>query len=390
MIRQVIQIVRLLDIYQTGSGRTQYRQSERLACARDEELSVILSNTRQAFTICVSVVVAIGMVCQLPAEAWPQANPQAAADPARTVQEARESTPDNPTDPSLKLSPVATLRMFEPAANEEYTLGAGDEISIEYPGRPELATKSTIGPDGRITLPVVGPMVVTNLTREAAAQKIAAALLAYYTTNITATVEVVRYGSNHVTLLGNVKNPGSISFDQTPTLLEVLSRGGIETRPDGSLPDQCVIYRGDLVLWVDLQELLVTGSPLADLRLLRNDLIFVPAVTKTITVVGQVQHPGQIELRHDSTLTSILGEAGGVSDAAGNNPELQIVHRVKGGRTQYIRLKDLLKPTGGMEISLNAGDVIYVPKSGIAKTGFVMQQVAPFLTLGSLAAVAVH
>jgi len=145
--------------------------------------------------------------------------------------------------------------------------------------------------------------------------------------------------------------------------------------------EQCVIYRGEQVYWVDLQELLTTGSPLADLRLRRNDVIFVPALsTKTVTVMGQVQHPGEISLRHDSTLSSILGEAGGVSDAAGTNPELQIVHRSKGGKTQYIRFKDLLKPTGGMEVSLNPGDIIYVPKSGMAKMGLVLQQLGPFLT----------
>jgi polysaccharide export outer membrane protein len=108
-------------------------------------------------------------------------------------------------------------------------------------------------------------------------------------------------------------------------------------------------------------------------------------------VIGQVQHPGEIPLRHDSTITSILGEAGGISDSAGNNPELQIVHRTKGDKTQYVRFKDLLKPTGGLEVSLYPGDVIFVPKSGLAKTGFVMQQLAPFLSVGGLAtAVAVR
>ena len=135
---------------------------------------------------------------------------------------------------------------------------------------------------------------------------------------------MVKYGSNHVTLLGDVKNPGLINFEQIPTLLEVLSKGGIETRPDGNLPEQCVIYRGEQVLWVDLQELLTSGSPLADLRLRRNDVIFVPAIsTRSVTVMGQVMHPGQMVLKHNSTLTSVLGEAGGVSDLAGNNPELQ-------------------------------------------------------------------
>jgi len=351
---------------------------------------VIQSNPPHAFTISCFFALVIGMICPRAVVARPLDGPPVAEDPTQAVQQASDPTQQNTPNPTLKLSPLETLRRFEPAVDEEYTLGAGDEITIQYPGRPELASKDVVGPDGRITLPLAGPIKVADLTREAAGKAIVTAMSAYYT-NVTATVEVVRYGSNHVTLLGNVKSPGSIAFEQTPTLLEVLSRGGIETRPDGSVPEQCVIYRGEQVYWVDLQELLTTGSPLADLRLRRNDVIFVPALSsKTVTVMGQVQHPGEIPLRHDSTLSSILGEAGGVSDGAGTNPELQIVHRSKGGKTQYIRFKDLLKPTGGMEVSLNPGDIIYVPKSGMAKMGLVLQQIGPFLTMGSFAAFAAH
>lgn len=339
--------------------------------------------------ICISLVLAISIACPVPADARHAVGSAADGPQAQTVQEASETAPESPTDPTLKLSTTEALRRFEPSADEEYTLGSGDEISIEFPGRPELSTRGAIGPDGRITIPVAGPIVIANLTREAAAQTICAAFSHYYT-SVSATVQILKYGSNHVTLLGNVKNPGSISFEQTPTLLEVLSRGGVETRTDGSLPDQCVIYRGDQVFWVDLQELLMSGSPLADLRLRRNDLIFVPALARTVTVFGQVQHPGQIALRHDSTLTSILGEVGGLSDGAGNNPEIGIVHRTQGGKTQYVRFSNLLKPTGGMDVSLHPGDVIFVPRSGLNKVGFVMQQLAPFLYMGSLATVAVH
>lgn len=344
---------------------------------------------RRAFAVVAPVMLVIGPGWHVAAQAPSRGNQQTAQDSAQVLRGALASSADAPAEPTLRVSPIDTLRKYEPALNEEYTLGAGDEISIQYPGRPELAAKSEVGPDGRITLPLAGPITVADLTREDAGKKIASALLVYYT-DITATVEVLKYGSNHVTLLGNVKTPGPMAFDQTPTLLEVLSRGGIEARPDGSLPDECVIYRGDLVFWVDMQGLLETGSPLADLRLRRNDLVFVPGVAKTVTVLGQVQHPGPIALRRNSTLTTILGEAGGVSDAAGSNPEIQIVHRTKGGRIQYIRLNDLLKPTGGMEISLYPGDVLFVPKDRVAKMGFVLQQLAPFLSMGTVAAVAVH
>jgi protein involved in polysaccharide export with SLBB domain/capsular polysaccharide biosynthesis protein len=208
------------------------------------------------------------------------------------------------------------LRAFEPDANEEYTLGAGDEIAINLPGRTDLSSKHVIGPDGRITLDVAGPIKISNLTREQAALKIVAALAPYYTDLTTATVQVISYGSNYVLLLGNVEHPGEIAFDQTPTLLEALSRGGVQNRLDGSVPETCVIYRGDQVLWVDLRQLLETGNPLADLRLRRDDIIFVPALTdRTVSVMGEVEHPGAIVLKRNSTVASIIGEAGGPSEA---------------------------------------------------------------------------
>jgi polysaccharide biosynthesis/export protein len=293
------------------------------------------------------------------------------------------SSDNDEATPTLKLKPEEALRRFQPSAEEEYTLGAGDEITVQFPGRPELTTRSVIGPDGRITLPLAGTIVVAKLTRAEAGDKITAAMSKYFN-DVAATVEVMRYGSNHVTLLGNVKKPGAIEFEQTPTLLELLSRGGVETRPDGSLPDQCVVYRGDQVLWIDLHELLVTGNPLADLRLRRDDLVFVPGVTKTVTVIGQVPRPGQIPLRHDSTITSILGEAGGISEYAGNDPNIQIVHRSK-GTTQYVKLKALLQQPDGQDISLHPGDVIFVPRSGVYKWGFVMQQLSPYMLLGTIA-----
>jgi polysaccharide biosynthesis/export protein len=292
--------------------------------------------------------------------------------------------------PHLLPSPSAALRAFEPDANEEYTLGAGDEIAIDFPGRADLSTKQIIGPDGRITLDIAGPVKVGDLTREAAAQAVVDKLSPYYTDLTKATVQVVKYGSNQVLLLGNVVHPGEISFDQTPTLLEALSRGGIPTRPDGSVPEQCVIYRGDQVLWVDLQGLLESGNPLANLRLRRNDLIFVPAIAdRSVSVIGQVQHPGAVMLKRNSTLASIIGDAGGPTDGAGSNPNIEIVHKTKGGATQFIRFKDLLKPTGGLEIALAPGDIVFVPKSGMAKMGFAMQQLTPFAMLGTFASLAI-
>ena len=65
-------------------------------------------------------------------------------------------------DPKLKPNPLEVLRNFEPAEDEEYRLGKGDEIAVDFAGRPELSAKLVIGPDGRITLPLAGDIVLAG------------------------------------------------------------------------------------------------------------------------------------------------------------------------------------------------------------------------------------
>ncbi len=67
--------------------------------------------------------------------------------------------------PVLKQNPLETLRNFEPAADEAYRLGKGDEITVDISGRPDLEAKLVIGPDGCVTLPVAGDIKLDGMTR---------------------------------------------------------------------------------------------------------------------------------------------------------------------------------------------------------------------------------
>ena len=173
--------------------------------------------------------------------------------------------------PTLRMSPTATLKAMEPAADEEYTLGGGDEITVEVPGHPELSGKHTVGPDGRTTLPTAGTVDLQGLTREQASAKVQAAFAQYYKT-ISASVSIDKYGSNRVLLLGAVEHPGVMYFDQTPTLLEAITRAGLVQQSSvqatgaaagrtsvAAMPRDCKIYRGtgeqQQVLTVDLHQL---------------------------------------------------------------------------------------------------------------------------------------
>ncbi|MBV8630589.1 MAG: polysaccharide export protein [Silvibacterium sp.] len=307
-----------------------------------------------------------------------------------TATPTQSQTQDQPPVPQLKLSPEKQLQNFEPPVDEEYTLGAGDEISLDFPGRPELSRKYIVGPDGRITLPIAGPITVANLSRNAASKAIVDALSADYN-NLTVTVNVDKYGSNRVTVLGNVQHPGVFYFDSTPTLLDAVSRGGLQSTPSNKdgLPDRVMIYRGnDQVMEVNLRTLLRSGSAMADVRLRRNDIIFVPSqADQFVTVLGEVKSPGAIPLTPESTLPSVLAQAGGLGEGAGGSPNITVIQK-SANTSRVVPWKQLMTSTGVAELRLQPGDVIVVPRSGFYKVTYFMQRISPItslLTIGLLA-----
>lgn len=341
---------------------------------------------RRASISCLCVLLvsaAVPAVAQAPS---PDQNPV----PAQNSSPASAAQTQEPAEPTLKPNPIDALRKFEPAADEEYRLGRGDEIQVDFAGRPELLAKLVVGPDGRITLPLAGEVMVADLTRAEAARKIEAALAPYYA-NLSAMVTVTKYTANRVLVLGAVDHPGPMEFDGNPTLLEAITRGGLPQvgplkRPQ--IPDQCAIYRGsDQVMWVKLRQLIDSGSPMADLRLRRDDVVYVPDPSdRFVSVLGEVNHPGPVELDSTSTLASVLSMAGGITEKAGGKPHIQIVDP-KTGTSRVVSFKDLLNPTRSLEVTLKPGDIIYVPVSGFYRATYFLERINPVASLAVLAAV---
>ena len=301
--------------------------------------------------------------------------------------------------PALRIRSEEVLRSFEPPANEEYTLGQGDDITLQFPGRPELEkdSKQTVGPDGQITLTLAGSIPVAGLTRKAAAEAIKSALATYYT-DLTVTVKIDKYSSNRVRVLGYVQHPGEIPFEGTPTLLDAISRAGLiapsTTGKDGvvtaagnGIPELCTIYRGGTTaVQVELRTMLMSGNSLADMRLKRNDIVYVPEPRETfVSVIGEVGHPGTIPLTPASTLTSVLSQAGGLTEGAGNSPNIRIIQPSL-GKEMIVPYKQLMTAAGQQEFKLHPGDVVVISKTGFYKATYILQRISPIATMVSLAA----
>jgi polysaccharide export outer membrane protein len=343
-------------------------------------------------------VLAMGLGAATLAAQQPDIQPPATAPVATPspVQPVPTPTQAQPGDPALTLRDQKMLESFEPSVHEEYTLGGGDEITLDFPGRPELSGKRTVGPDGRITLLDAGEVQVADLTRDGASKAIYAALSKYYT-DPTVTVSVDKYSSNRVRVIGYVQHPGEILFEDTPTLLDAIGRAGLispimnvngfmsNTGP--GVPETCTIYRGNsTAVQVKLRELLVTGNALADIRLRRNDIVYVPEPKQQyVSVLGQVGKPGTIPITSDSTLVSILAQAGCCGDNGGYNPTLHIISTAT-GKDFKIAYNKAITIEGQKEYTIHSGDVIYIPVSGFNKVTGVLQKVSGVATMVSFAA----
>lgn len=273
------------------------------------------------------------------------------------------------------------LAALEAPVDAVYRLGAGDVLSLQVWGRPELSGRHTIGPDGVITVPVAGTLPLAQLTREEAASRVQRALERYYLSP-SVLFSVEQYVSNRVTVLGRVQNPGLMSFDHPPTLLEVLAKAGsLPVIDKQATLTRCAIFRGrEKMIWVDLKRLLNGGEVHLNLRMRAGDLVYIPDSSDTMVyVLGSVHRPGAYRLTPDMSVMDALATAGGPNDDA--QPRDIGIYRPARNAVERIRLQDLMDGSPRVNFALEEGDVIFVPKSGIAEFGYVSRQLAAGLSL---------
>jgi polysaccharide export outer membrane protein len=295
-----------------------------------------------------------------------------------------------PTQPAFaspgaaaEFSPAAALARFSAPADSVYLMGPGDELTLEVWDHPELSGKQVVGPDGRITLAVAGDVRVGGLSRDAARDTLTARLAGLYRDPLV-TLRIDRYTANRVHVLGQVANPGLVSFDGPPSLLEAITRaGGLPAGGNGSSqgpPGRCAVFRGrDQVVWVDLRELL-RGNLALDVPLRPGDVVYVPeAEAAVVYVLGEVRSAGAIRLTAEMTVMDALAQAGGPTLDANVNA-LRVI-RPGEHLKRKVGLNRLMEPTPERNYLLEENDILYVPRRGVARVDYWLSKINPFATL---------
>jgi polysaccharide biosynthesis/export protein len=315
---------------------------------------------------------ALGLLCCLSLAACSVSSPRLPTDRTQTRFDVRQ--------PQLEDTPAELLRAFNAEESANYRIGPGDRLTISFWGRPELSGKQTVGPDGYVSLPVVGAIELAGLDREESRARVSAAYGKFYDDPLV-TIGIDEYVSNRILVLGRVTNPGALQFVNPPTLLDAIAlAGGLPVGGTGSEKAtlrRVAVFRGrDRVVWIDLKDLLAGRNLSLNLQLRANDLVYLPdANDQLVYALGEIESPGAYNLSPEMTLLDIVAAAGGLTENA--NPREITLVRPDQNQSMTVDLRDLLRPNAELNVSLAQGDVLYVPTSGLGKVGYVMRQINP-------------
>lgn len=137
---------------------------------------------------------------------------------------------------SLMLLLVAIVAVPTVAqAEEQYTLRPADRLQVSVWREDALQREVRVLPDGSITVPLVGRLVVAGLGTEAV-EKLIVERLKPYMPDPIATVSVISADGNVVYVIGKVLKPGVVPLiTDSTTVLQALSQvGGLDRFADGN------------------------------------------------------------------------------------------------------------------------------------------------------------
>lgn len=164
-------------------------------------------------------------------------------------------------------------------SESEYALYPGDQIDIVVPSAPELSRTLTVGPDGRVVMPMTKPVMAAGKTM----QDVGAALSSQLSTQLRdPRVDVTprAYAPQQIFVGGEVGQQGTYTLPGPVGALEaVFMAGGFST---SAQTNHVVILRRHqngrmMARLVDFRDGLNNPRSLADtVQLRRGDIIFVP------------------------------------------------------------------------------------------------------------------
>jgi polysaccharide biosynthesis/export protein len=253
---------------------------------------------------------------------------------------------------------------------EDYRLGAEDEIQIRVWSHEDLTRTTRVGLNGTISFPFVGEIKAQGLSVQELQKELERHLGPKYIIDPHVSITVTEFKSQKFFVVGNVQKPGTYPLTKPIRVVEAISQAGgvssgtsgkplsgsvaiiIRAQPGGvsdqpRMPDRTPDSQK---VTVSLPSAM-TGDAKENLEIKNGDTIYVPNLVYYVT--GEVKKPGRFPYEENMTVLMAVTTAEGFSDKASSRATYII--REQSGAKQKVKV--------GLDDPIQAGDTIVVPES---------------------------
>ncbi len=245
----------------------------------------------------------------------------------------------------------------------DYQVSPGDVLSVSVFGEDELTGTYQVGPRGALNMPLVGSIVVGGLSLGKAELAIRQTLRKVLKRpHVTLALDETQ-SQRKVYIAGYVEKQGPLLLPFGAAVADAIAAAGVLDRSD--LRRVRVTRSGEEPIVVDLSGLR-TETPIdTTVKVRYGDVIYVPKITDEVTLVGEVNKPGEIVVPVGESLTVLqaIGRFGGGLTTSADRTTALVVR--EGETTARIDLKRLLQEGDLTEnVELQPGDVVVVREAG--------------------------
>jgi polysaccharide export outer membrane protein len=160
---------------------------------------------------------------------------------------------------------------------EDETLGVGDRIEVRvYFGSQEKTSEYSIASTGNISVWFIGEVQAAGKTQAELEQSIQAKLADGYLVNPVVSVDVKEARSKKVSVLGEVKRPGTLAFIGGMTIIDALAQAGGLTPMARKNSVKVTRIEGSKKRAYTVPVKSIAGNRAAMFTLMPGDVVFVP------------------------------------------------------------------------------------------------------------------
>lgn len=256
------------------------------------------------------------------------------------------------------------------APTNSLVIGPGDLLHVHVFDAPDLEQTARVEDSGQVPLLLIGLTDVNGLTPAAASEVIASKLERgnfVLAPHVSVTVE--KFATQSVTVIGQVRLPGSYAIDTPRTVLDVLAlAGGLTDFAERRVTVEHARTKERVSYFVDND---ATKALDNNFLVYPGDRIVVERAP-TVYLIGDLNRPGAYEhTTNDGKVTVLqaVALAGGVQHTgAANRAHLLRKHPDGTITDQQLRLEDMQRGKI-QDFALLPDDIIYVPYSFIRQIG---------------------